>query len=438
MKTRGSARKIGVVSLGCAKNLVDSEVLIRQAESNGFSVIFDPAGNEKFDTAIINTCGFIHDAKQESVDTILSFVQAKAQRKIKHLLVMGCLSERYKNKLAEEIPEVDAWFGVREMKEIIGHLGGRYREELLGERSITTPQHYAYLKIAEGCNRKCSFCAIPSIRGTHISRPMDEIIREAEFLVSKGVREINVISQDTTYYGLDIYKKRMLPALLARLAEIPGVDWIRLHYTYPDGFPDGLLEVIRSYPAICRYIDMPLQHISDRILKSMRRGLNGSETRSLIEKIRTRLSDVAIRTTFITGYPGETTAEFKELKEFIREFRFDRMGVFTYSAEEGTAADRLKDSVTAGRKLKRAEELMELQEQISFELNQEKIGKIEQVIIDRCEGGYFIGRTRFDSPEVDNEVLIPVAHNRLIPGSFHHVKIVGADAFDLFGELNKI
>ncbi len=424
-----------MISLGCAKNLVDSEVLMRQLEANRFRLVFDPDDTRSIDSAIINTCGFIGDAKQESVDTILEYVQAKERGQISHVYVMGCLSERYVEKLRLEIPEVDAWFGVNNLRKIITHLGGTYRKQLVGERHLTTPGHYAYLKIAEGCDRRCSFCAIPMIRGKHISRPMDEIIGEARLLAGKGVKEINVISQDTTYYGLDLYKKRSLPKLLGKLAAIEGLEWIRVHYTYPDGFPDGLTEVIRSHSNLCNYIDIPLQHISDRILRSMRRGLDSRATRNLVEKIRREIPGVAIRTTFITGYPGETAAEFRELRNFVEESRFDRLGVFTYSPEEDTHAFGLKDTVKEKMKQERAAELMSLQEGISWALNREKIGSERKVIIDRMEGNFLAGRTEHDSPEVDNEVLIEMDGRDIRAGSFARIRVTGAESFDIFGKL---
>ena len=348
---------------------------------------------------------------------------------------MGCLSERYKIKLQEEIPEVDSFFGVNDLQNIIRHIGGSWKSDLVGERKLTSPSHYSYLKIAEGCDRKCAFCAIPLIRGKHISRPFEEVVSEAEKLVKSGVKEINVISQDTTCYGLDLYKKRRLPELLAEMAQISGLEWIRLHYTYPDGFPGEILEVIKNYPNICDYIDIPLQHISDRILKSMRRGITGTQTRRLIEKIRKIIPGVTIRTTLIVGYLGETAAEFRELKKFVEESRFDRMGVFAYSHEEDTAAFKLKDSVTARIKKQRCEELMAIQEKISHDLNAAKLGQWVKVIIDRKEGEFYIARTAGDSPEVDNEVLIARGNLQLDTGSFCDVRITKADNFDLYAEL---
>jgi ribosomal protein S12 methylthiotransferase len=428
--------KIGIVSLGCAKNLVDTEILMKQLDANHFQLILDPTENDRIDSAIINTCGFILDAKNESVDTILRFVGERQKGRIKNLYVMGCLSERYKDKMKLEIPEVDAFFGVNELKNIIERIGGKFRKNLVGERIITTPSHYSYLKISEGCDRKCSFCSIPFIRGKHISRPMEEIVREAKRLANKGIREINVISQDTTYYGLDLYKKRKLPELLDALAAIKGLEWIRLHYTYPDGFPVEILDVIRDHDNICKYIDIPLQHINTRILKSMRRGIDRDGTLRLINRIRDKVPGLAIRTSIIVGYPGEKISEFKELKEFVRESKFDRLGVFTYSDEEDTAAFRLKNGVSQMIREKRAAEIMDLQQEISLDLNREKIGQCMKVIIDRVEGEYFIGRSEYDSPEIDNEVLVPVAGNPLIAGNFYNIRITASDSFDLYGELS--
>ena len=424
-----------MVSLGCAKNLVDAELLMRQLEANKFKLVFDPVDHQNIDTAIINTCGFINDAKQESIDTILQYVQAKQQGLIEHVYVMGCLSERYKSKLQAEIPEVDAFFGVNNLKQIIGHIGGSYKTQLLGERKITTPAHYAYLKIAEGCDRKCSFCAIPLIRGNHVSRPVEDIINEASKMTAAGIKEINIISQDTTYYGLDLYKKRLIPELLGTLANVKWLEWIRLHYTYPDGFPPELPEVVQSHSNICNYIDIPLQHISNRILKSMRRGMDGISTRKLIDSIRKLIPGVAIRTTLIAGYPGETEAEFRELRSFIEEYRFDRLGVFSYSHEEDTGAFALSDSVTEKRKMARVEELMTVQEGISRTLNMAKIGQSLKVLVDRTEGDFYVARSEYDSPEVDNEVLISKEDKILNQGSFYDVTITRAESFDLYAEL---
>ena len=435
MKTKSGPHRIGLVSLGCAKNLVDAELLMKQLEANNYKLVIDPVDYKRIDSAIINTCGFINDAKQESIDTILEYVNAKQAGYIDHVYVMGCLSERYRSKLQKEIPEVDAFFGVNELKKIITHIGGTYKSQLLGERKITTPAHYTYLKIAEGCDRKCSFCAIPLIRGKHVSRPMNDIITEAATLTASGIKEINLISQDTTYYGLDLYKKRLLPELLTTLANVNGLEWIRVHYTYPDGFPLELLDVVKSHPNICNYIDIPLQHISNRILKSMHRGMDGTTTRNLIDKIRQSIPGVAIRTTLITGYPGETEKEFLELRKFMEEYRFDRLGVFAYSHEEDTGAFQLKDSVPYKRKMERVEELMSVQEEISLSLNQEKVGLTMKILVDRAEDEYYIARSEYDSPEVDNEVLISKNDTTLLPGSFYNVKITRAESFDLYGEL---
>ena len=379
MKTKSIPRKIGIVSLGCAKNLVDTEVLMKQLDASSFQLILDPSEKDKIDTAIINTCGFILDAKNESVETILKFVKAKTEGHLQSLFVIGCLSERYRDLLAKEIPEVDAFYGVNELSRIVERVGAKFRKELLGERLLTTPSHYAYLKIAEGCDRHCSFCSIPAIRGKHISRPMEAIIREAEILTGKGVKEINVISQDTTYYGLDLYKKRMLPVLLEMLAGVPGLEWIRLHYTYPDGFPVEVLEVIKRHDNLCNYIDIPLQHINSGILKSMKRGIGKKQTLDLVKLIRKQLPEGVIRTTLITGYPGETKKTFEELKEFIGYCRFDRLGVFTYSHEEGTGAFSLKNTVPEKVKQERAAILMEMQQDISLELNAERVDSIMKI-----------------------------------------------------------
>ena len=435
LKTKTSQHRIGIISLGCAKNLVDTEVLMRQLKAGNYKLILDPADTDKIDTAVINTCGFIQDAKNDSIDTILRFAEARKKGNISHLFVMGCLSERYKDQLKKGIPEVDDYFGVNELKHIIAAIGGKFRKDLVGERVLTTPSHYAYLKIAEGCDRKCSFCSIPSIRGKHVSRPVGDILKEVRYLVGLGVREINVISQDTTYYGLDLYRSRKLPELLESIAGIAGVEWVRLHYTYPDGFPEGLLEVIRDHDNICKYIDIPLQHISSPILKSMRRGINEDDTYRLIEKIRKTIPGVALRTTLIAGYPLETETEFRELKEFVRKSEFDRLGVFAYSHEEGTFAYRLKDKVPAGVKENRVSEIMEIQQEISYKMNSNKVGTIIKVIVDRKEGEYYIARTEYDSPEVDNEVLIPAGDRDLTIGHFYNVKIISSDTFDLVAEI---
>ena len=426
---------IRVVTLGCAKNTVDSEVLMGQLKLNNIRVLRDgETGRE--DSVIINTCGFINDAKEESIETILGFIEAKKKGKLKQVYVMGCLSERFKEPLQKEIPEVDEYFGVRDMSEIVTRMGAAYRKELLGERYLTTPNHYAYLKIAEGCDRSCSFCAIPGIRGKHISRPVEDIIDEAKKLAAQGVKELLLISQDLTYYGIDLYKKQMLPELVTLLSELKLFTWIRLHYLFPTTFPEALLDVMSSRPDVCNYVDIPLQHISDRILKSMRRGVDKNGTIKLMNEFRKQLPGAAIRAAFIVGYPGETQEEFEELKTFVQETKFDRVGVFTYSHEEDTNAFDLADDVPAEVKQQRAAEIMEIQQEISQQLNQLKTGKTFSVLIDRQEGDYFIGRTEFDSPEVDNEVLIKNT-TKLKIGEFYTAKITGADAFDLYAEVVK-
>jgi ribosomal protein S12 methylthiotransferase len=406
-----------------------------QLKLNNIHVLRDGEKGRE-DSVIINTCGFINDAKEESIETILGFINAKKQGKLKQVYVMGCLSERFKEPLQKEIPEVDEYFGVRDMSEIVTRMGAAYRKDLLGERYLTTPHHYAYLKIAEGCDRSCSFCAIPGIRGNHISRPIEDIVDEAKKLAEQGVKELLLISQDLTYYGIDLYKKQMLPELVTVLSDLRLFTWIRLHYLFPTTFPASLLEVMASRPDVCNYVDIPLQHISDRILKSMRRGVDKKGTTRLMNKFREQLPDAVVRTAFIVGYPGETEEEFEELKTFVRGTKFDRVGVFTYSHEEDTNAFQLDDDIPAEVKQQRAAEIMEIQQEISLKLNQLKIGKAFKVLIDRLEGDYYIGRTEFDSPEVDNEVLINIA-SKLKIGEFYTVKITEADAFDLYGSILK-
>jgi ribosomal protein S12 methylthiotransferase len=410
-------------------------MLMHQLDQNRFKLIFEPSDIHSIDTIIINSCGFILDAKEESVNTILQFTEARKKGNIRKLIVMGCLSQRYREELRQAIPEVDAFFGVNELPEIINHIGGTFHRERFGERRLTTPSHYAYLKIAEGCDRRCSFCVIPVIRGPHRSRPEEEIIIEAKKLVTKGVKEIILIAQDTTYYGLDLYRKRRLPHLVDQLASLPGVEWIRIHYSYPDHFPLHLLDIMQQKNKICRYIDMPLQHISDRILRSMKRGISSDKTRRLIEMIRNKLPDVVIRTTFIVGYPGETDTEFNELLHFTNETEFERLGAFMYSAEEGTHAFRLGKNVSESLKKERMEILMQQQDKISMRLNQKKIGQVCKAVIDRIEGGYLIARTEADSPEIDNEVLIPISSNHPDPGSFCTIKITGTESFDLYARI---
>jgi len=426
---------IRVVTLGCAKNTVDSEVLMGQLKLNNIRVLRDGEKGRE-DSVIINTCGFINDAKEESIETILGFIDAKKQGKLKQVYVMGCLSERFKEPLQKEIPEVDEYFGVSDMAEIVARMGASYRKDLLGERYLTTPHHYAYLKVAEGCDRTCSFCAIPGIRGKHISRPVEDIVDEAKKLAAQGVKELLLISQDLTFYGVDLYKKQMLPELVTVLSELKLFTWIRLHYLFPTTFPEALLDVMDSRHDVCNYVDIPLQHISDRILKSMRRGVDKKGTINLMKKFRERLPLAVVRTAFIVGYPGETEAEFEELKTFVRETKFDRVGVFTYSHEENTNAFELEDDIPAEIKQQRASEIMDIQQEISLKLNQLKIGKSFMAIIDRIESEYYVGRTEFDSPEVDNEVLIKNT-TKLKIGEIYNVKITEADAFDLYGSILK-
>jgi ribosomal protein S12 methylthiotransferase len=432
VKMRTRPRKVNVVTMGCAKNLVDSEVLMKQIAHQGIAVVHN-ADDEDARTVIINTCGFIQDAKQESIDTILAYVRKKEEGRLDDLFVMGCLSERYKNELRSEIPEVDRYFGVNDMNLIIGQLGGDFSKELVGERVLTTPSHYAYLKISEGCDRKCSFCAIPMIRGKQRSKSVDELAAEARFLVAQGVKEIILIAQDLTAYGTDIYGKRELPRLLDALAGTKGIEWIRLHYAYPASFPEEILYRIRDYPNICRYLDIPFQHISDPVLSRMHRGIDRRGTLDLLDRIRNVLPGAAIRTTLMVGHPGEGEKEFMELLDFVKSVRFERLGVFSYSEEEGTlGAENLKDTVPPEEKLSRLDTLMQLQQSISLEINEKRVGEILRILVDRKEGEFFAGRTEFDSPEVDNEVLVQ-AKNPLIPGEFVNVHITEAGEFDLFG-----
>ncbi len=426
-------RTIRVVTLGCAKNTVDSEVLMGQLRLNNIRVLHDDEKGRE-DTVIINTCGFINDAKEESVNTILQYIEAKKRGKLKQVFVMGCLSERFKKPLQVEIPEVDEYFGVNDLQDIVKSIGASYRNDLLGERVLTTPSHYAYLKIAEGCNRSCSFCAIPGIRGKHISRPIEDILAEAKLLASQGVKEIMLISQDLTYYGLDLYKKQLLPDLVEKLSDLKLFKWIRLHYLFPSTFPDRLLDVMAQRDDVCNYIDIPLQHINNRILKSMKRGVTSDDTRKLIQNFRDKLPGAAIRTAFIVGYPGETQTEFQELIEFIKEVKFDRVGVFTYSHEEDTDAFNHNDDVSLDEKQERADELMYFQQGIAESLNMAKVEHSYEVVIDRLEGDYYIGRTQFDSPDIDNEVLIEAVSNLKI-GEFYKVKITKTDVFDLYGTI---
>ncbi len=427
-------RKINVVTLGCSKNLVDSEHLMAQLRDNRFEVVYD-SNDTDVDAVVVNTCGFIGDAKEESIDTILGFARAKEEGLIDHLFVMGCLAERYKKDLQEEIPEVDEYFGVNDLASIVRTLGGRYRDELTGERMLTTPGHYAYLKISEGCNWGCGYCAIPLIRGRHVSVPMERLEAEARALAAKGVRELIVIAQDTTYYGLDLYGERKLGELLRRLCRIDGLRWIRLHYAYPAHFPDDVIEAMHDEEKICPYLDIPFQHISDAQLRSMRRGLDRAQTYALIEKLRHEVPGIALRTTLLVGYPGESEADFAELLDFVEKVRFERLGVFPYSEEEGTySAERLEDDVPEEVKRRRADAVMALQNRISREHNQRRVGRTEEVIVDRREGRFLVGRTRYDSPEVDTEILIETDEEPA-PGTILRVSITEADDYDLYGVL---
>lgn len=425
-------RRINIVTLGCAKNIVDSEHLAGQLGPN-WEVEYDSDSTDA-KIVVVNTCGFIGDAKQESIDTILRFAAAREAGDIDHLFVMGCLSERYRDELREEIPEVDEFFGVNNLKDILRTVGERYRDELRGERRLTTPKHYAYLKISEGCNWGCGYCAIPLIRGRHVSVPFEELLAEAEALAAQGVRELIVIAQDTTYYGLDLYGKRRLGELLRALCRIDGIEWVRLHYAYPAHFPQDVIEAMRDEPKICKYLDIPLQHISDRMLRSMRRGLGKAETVRLVEELRRQIPDIALRTTLLVGYPGETEQDFRELLDFVTEARFDRLGVFPYSEEEGTySASELTDDVPPQVKEERAEAVMELQRDIARTANERLVGTVQKIIVDRREGDFWVGRTQYDSPEVDQEVLVP-AGTALRAGTFFTVRIVSADDYDLRGE----
>lgn len=426
---------VDIITLGCSKNLVDSEKLIRQLEANGYKVAHD-SDNPQGEIAVINTCGFIGDAKEESINMILEFCQAKEEGRLKKLFVMGCLSERYLKELALEIPQVDKFYGKFNWNELLADLGKTYKNEISIERTLTTPDHYAYLKISEGCDRKCSYCAIPIITGRHISRPMEEIVEEVKKLVSEGVKEFQVIAQELTYYGVDLYKKQMLPELIEKIASIQGVEWIRLHYAYPAHFPEDLLRVMRENDNVCKYMDIALQHISDNMLSKMRRHVTKVQTYELIEKFRKEVPGIHLRTTLMVGHPGETEEDFEELKEFVKTVRFDRMGAFAYSEEEGTfAAKEYEDSIPHEIKQKRLDEIMNIQQTISSELSHSKIGKIYKVIIDREEGEYYIGRTEFDSPEVDPEVLIKKDGIKLRKGNFYNIKIIDADEFDLYGSI---
>ncbi|MDP3944283.1 MAG: 30S ribosomal protein S12 methylthiotransferase RimO [Lutibacter sp.] len=434
MRTKSKKEnKINVVTLGCSKNVYDSEVLMGQLVANNKNVVHEDE-NDDGNIVVINTCGFIGDAKEESINTILHYVNKKELGEVDRVYVTGCLSERYKPDLQKEIPNVDEYFGTHDLPNLLKVLDADYKHELIGERLTTTPIHYAYLKIAEGCDRPCSFCAIPLMRGKHVSTPIENLVIEATKLAKKGIKELILIAQDLTYYGLDIYKKRALADLLTALAKIDGIEWIRLHYAFPTGFPLDVLEVVKNEPKVCNYLDIPLQHINDDILKSMRRGTSHEKTTNLIAEFRKSVPNMAIRTTLIVGYPGETEAIFQELKKWVADMRFERLGVFAYSHEENTHAASLKDNVPEKVKQKRVSDIMELQSQISFELNQEKVGQVFKCIIDRKDGNYFIGRTEFDSPDVDNEVLIDATENYVQAGKFALIKITSATEFDLYGE----
>ena len=432
MRTKYSDKnKINVITLGCSKNTYDSEVLMGQLKSNNKNVVHEEEGN----IVVINTCGFIDNAKQQSIDTILENVKKKNEGLIDKVFVTGCLSERYKPDLKKEIPDVDEYFGTTEMPSLLKHLGADYKHELIGERHLTTPKNYAYLKISEGCDRPCSFCAIPLMRGKHKSVLIEDLVSQAKILAEKGIKELILIAQDSTYYGIDLYGTRSLSKLLKELVKVDGIEWIRLHYAFPNGFPVDVLEVINSEPKICNYIDIPLQHISNKILKSMKRGASMEKINDLLQMFRDKVPEIAIRTTLIVGYPGETNEDYELLKEWVKNTKFDRLGCFTYSHEENTSAYKLTDDVPQKIKNDRLNEIMEIQSQISWELNQKKIGKKFKVLIDRKRGNYYVGRTQYDSPDVDNEVLIQADKNFLRVGEFVDVKIIEASDFDLYAEV---
>ena len=432
MRTKYSDKnKINVITLGCSKNTYDSEVLMGQLKSNNKNVVHEEEGN----IVVINTCGFIDNAKQQSIDTILENVKKKNEGLIDKVFVTGCLSERYKPDLKKEIPDVDEYFGTTEMPSLLKHLGADYKHELIGERLLTTPKNYAYLKISEGCDRPCSFCAIPLMRGKHKSVSIEDLVSQAKILAEKGIKELILIAQDSTYYGIDLYGTRSLSKLLKELVKVDGIEWIRLHYAFPNGFPVDVLEVINSEPKICNYIDIPLQHISNKILKSMKRGASMEKINDLLQMFRDKVPEIAIRTTLIVGYPGETNEDYELLKEWVKNTKFDRLGCFTYSHEENTGAYELIDDVSQKIKNERLNEIMEIQSQISWELNQKKIGKKFKVLIDRKRGNYYVGRTQYDSPDVDNEVLIEAKSNFLRVGQFVNAKIIDASDFDLYAEV---
>ena len=434
MKTKGLKKtKVNIVTLGCSKNLVDSEVMLTQLKGNNIDATHESKEDDS-NVVVINTCGFIDNAKQESIDTILRYVDAKEDGLVEKVYVSGCLSQRYKDELKEEIPDVDAWFGTGDLPALLKKFKVDFKKELLGERVTTTSSHYSYLKIAEGCDRPCSFCAIPLMRGKHVSKPIEQVISEAKSLVSQGTKEILLIAQDSTYYGLDLYKKRNLAELMDRLADVEGLDWIRLHYAFPTGFPEDVLDVMARRSNICNYLDIPLQHASDNMLKLMRRGTTKAKTEALLEKMREKVPDIAIRTTLIAGHPGETEDDFQQMLDFVEQSRFERLGIFTYSHEDNTHSYSYEDDVPEEIKQERANAVMDLQEGISLSHNEAKVGKEFNVLIDRLESGNFIGRTEYDSPEVDNEVIIPPGNSYLRIGDFAQIKITDATAFDLFGE----
>lgn len=435
--TQGSKPRVNVVTLGCSKNIHDSEVLMGQLKGNQMDVVHEASNIQENDIVVINTCGFIDNAKQESIDTILQYAALKDEGKVNKVIVTGCLSERYKPELQSEISSVDAYFGTNDLPELLSTIGADYRHELLGERLLTTPSHFSYFKIAEGCNRPCSFCAIPLMRGKHVSKSIDDLVQEAKFLASNGTKELILIAQDLTYYGLDIYGKRNLADLLRNLSDVEGIEWIRLQYAYPSGFPMDILDAMNERSNICNYLDMPLQHISDSMLRSMRRGTTKQKQIDLVNQIRDKVPDIALRTTLICGYPGETEQDFHEMLEWVEETRFDRLGCFTYSHEEKTHAHTLVDDVPQEVKESRVEQIMEVQQGISYEINQGKVGKTFRVMVDRIDGDYFIGRTEYDSPEVDNEVVLDAKTNYARIGDFVQVNVDRAEDFDLYGSIVK-
>lgn len=444
MKTKSSKEfsrvkpRVNVITLGCSKNIHDSEVLMGQLRGNQIDVVHEAQKLNKDDIIVINTCGFIDNAKQESIDTILQYSELKDQGKVGKVIVTGCLSERYKPELEAEIKNVDSFFGTNDLQNLLSSIGADYKHELVGERLLTTPAHFSYFKIAEGCNRPCSFCAIPLMRGKHVSKPIEDLVKEAKYLAKNGTKELILIAQDLTYYGLDLYSKRNLADLLRKLSDVDGIEWIRLQYAYPSGFPMDILDVMNERSNICNYLDMPLQHISDSMLSSMRRGITRQKTIDLVNSIRNKVPEIALRTTLICGYPGETERDFEEMKEWVSESRFDRLGCFTYSHEEKTHAHLLNDDVPEQVKQQRVEDIMNIQQEISFNINQDKVGKHFKVLIDKKEGNYLTGRTEFDSPEVDNEVLIDARISYATPGTFVQVKIDRAEDFDLYGQIVKI